>query len=89
MEVQRDGRGQPYIEWDQGQGAYKRAWIQHRSGERDWAGTSRYLNVVRCDKPGRLGGNATDFPIYNDLPDEQILLAFVYATNALTGLSSA
>ena len=74
------------MEWDQGQGAYKRAWIQHRTGERDWTGTSRYLNVVRCGKPGRLGGNPTDFPIYNDLPDEQILLAFVYATNTVTGL---
>ena len=26
-----------------------RAWVQHRTGEDDWAGTQRYLNVVRCD----------------------------------------
>ena len=88
MEIQRDGHRQPYVEWDQGQGAYKRAWIQERFGRRDWAGTRRYLNVVRCQTPGHPGGNPTDFPIYNDLPDEQVLLAFVHATNAITGLPS-
>ena len=90
MQIQTDGNGQPYLEWDQthGDGVYKRAWIQHRTDDRDWAGTSRYLNVVRCEVPGRTGGNPTDFPIYNDLPDEQVLLAFVYATNAVAGLRS-
>ena len=88
MEIQRDGNGQPYVEWDQGQGAFKRAWRQERSGDRDWAGTGRYLNIVRCENPGRPGGNPTDFPIYNELPDKQILLAFVYAANAVTGLRS-
>ena len=90
MEIKKDGNGQPYIEWDQGQGAYKgvykRAWIQERHDERDYAGTRRYLNVVRCEGPGHPSGNPADFPIYNKLPDEQILLAFVYATNAITGL---
>ena len=86
MEIQRDGKGQPYIEWEQAEGCYKRAWIQKRDGERDWANTGRYLNVVRCNSPGRPGGNATDFPIFNDhLGDEEILHAFVYAINAMTG----
>ncbi len=85
MEIQNDGKGQPYIEWDQREGCYKRAWIQRRDGDKDWAGTGRYLNVVRCNSAGRPGGNATDFPIFNDIGDEQILLAFVYATNAMTG----
>ena len=88
MQIQKDRNGQPYVEWDQGKGAYKRAWIQKRRGDKDWAETGRYLNVVRCNDPGKPGGNPTDFPIYNDLPDEQILLAFVYATNAITGKRS-
>lgn len=86
MQVQKDSKEQPYLEWDQGNGCYKRAWIQRRVGEKDWAGTGRYLNVVRCPEPGRIGGNPTDFPIYNNLPDEQVLLAFVMAANAITGL---
>ena len=86
MRIQRDGNGQPYIEWEQVKGIYKRAWIQERHDEKDWARTGRYLNVVRCNEPGQPGGNPADFPIYNQLPDEQILLAFVYATNAITGL---
>lgn len=93
MEIQRDGNGHPYIEWEQygiegmaGVQHPKRAWVQHRTGERDWAGTGRYLNVVRCNDPGHPGGNPTDFPIYNDaLPDEQILTAFVCTVNAITG----
>ena len=91
MTIQRDGNDQPYIEWDQGQNCYKRAWIQKRDEtdkEKNYAGTpqGRYLNVVRCDRPGRPLGNPADFPIFNELPDEQILLAFVYATNAITGV---
>jgi hypothetical protein len=69
------------------QGGWKRAWIQDRSGsDKDWAGTGRYLNVVRVDGPGiGPGGNATDFPIFCDLPDEQILEAFVQSVCAITG----
>lgn len=85
MEIQHDGNGQPYIEWEQAAGCYKRAWIQRRDGDKDWADTERYLNVVRCNSAGHPGGNATDFPIFNNLADEQILLAFVYAINAMTG----
>ena len=86
MKIQMDGEGQPYIEWLQSEDNYKRAWIQKREGDNDFAGTGRYLNVVRCNEPGHPGGNPADFPIYNQLSDEQILLAFVYSTNAITGV---
>lgn len=89
MEIRKDGQGQQYVEWNQGNECYKRAWVQSRTGSKDWAGTGRYLNVVRCSEPGRPAGNATDFPIYNDLPDQQVLLAFVLATNAITGLDNS
>lgn len=88
MKIQKDGKGQAYIEWQQGDTpwGYKKAWIQHKSDpEKDWAGTGRYLNVVRSDGEGRGGGNPTDFPISSDLPDEQILTAFVAAVCAITG----
>lgn len=86
MDIKQDGQGQPYIEWEQANDCYKRAWIQRKQDpSKDWAGAERYLNVVRCNEPGRPGGNPTDFPIFNDLPDEQILRAFVHATAAITG----
>ncbi|MDX8523365.1 hypothetical protein RFM68_02510 [Mesorhizobium sp. MSK_1335] len=85
MEIQIDGNGSHYIEWHQANGWYKRAWVQRKTGEKDWAGTGRYLNVVRCNRPGQTGGNPTDFPVFNDLPDDQILLAFVHGVNAMTG----
>ena len=61
--------------------------IQDRSGsDRDWAGTGKYLNVARVVGPGiDPGGNATDFPTFCDLPDEQILEAFVLSVCAITG----
>ena len=86
LEIKRDGTGQPYIEWHQANGHHKRAWIQRKSDPtKDWAGAARYLNVVRCNEPGHPGGNATDFPVFNDLPDEQILRAFVESVCAITG----
>jgi len=55
-------------------------------GEKDWAGTGRYLNVVRCNEDsGNPSGNDTDFPVYCNLPDEQILWAFISMVNAITG----
>ena len=53
--------------------------------EKDWAKAPRYLNVVRCNGQGGIGGNPTDFPIFNELPDEQVLRAFVLAASAITG----
>lgn len=89
MQIQRDGNGQPFIEWTQAPGGFKRAWIQRKpKGEKDWASTpdGRYLNVVRIEKLGSgPAGNATDFPIFSELSDEQILLAFVTAVSAITG----
>ncbi len=87
--IQRDGNGQPYIQWEQAAtpGGYKRAWVQRKTGDKDWAGTGRYLNVVRAEGPDTgPAGNPTDFPIYSqDLNDEQILEAFVAAVCAVTG----
>ena len=90
IQIQTDTLGQPYNEWAQIESpdpdGYKRAWIQVREGDKDWARTRRYLNVVRIDRnrPG-LGGSPTDFPIFSDLPDAQILEAFVAAVCAVTG----
>jgi len=88
VKIKRDGKNQPYIEWEQSEGAFKRAWIIRREdGEhRDWAGTGRYINVVRCNSPGHPGGNSTDFPVYgSSLSDEQLLTAFVHSICAMTG----
>ncbi len=87
--IQKDTKDQPFIEWAQTAdhpAGFKRAWISHREPDKDWAGTGRYLNVVRVDqsRPG-IGGAPTDFPIYSDLPDVQILEAFVAAVCAITG----
>lgn len=84
--IQTDTKGQPYIQWQQFGGGWKRAWIQQRSGDDDWAGTGRYLNVVSTHgATGGPAGNATDFPIFSKLPDQQILEAFVAAVCAVTG----
>lgn len=87
--IQKDGKGQPFIEWEQASGQYKRAWIQRKDDpEKDWAKTPqrRYLNVVRIEeRGGGPAGNATDFPIFSPYSDEQILEAFVASVSAITG----
>ena len=84
-----DGKGQTYLEWEIGPDAWKRAWVQDRSmlgSEKNWAGTGRYLNVVRVDAPNSgPGGQATDFPIHSQGSDRQILRAFMFAVSAATG----
>ena len=89
MDLKRDGNGSAYIEFEQAKGHRKRAWIQRKTdSEKDWAKAKdgRYLNIVRVDpKTGNPAGNATDFPIFTDLADEQILTAFVSAACAITG----
>ncbi len=89
MNIQRDTKDQPFIEWEQAPGGYKRAWIQRKTDpEKDWANTpdGRNLNVVRIERlGGGPAGNATDFPIFSNLPDEQILEAFVASVSAITG----
>lgn len=89
INIQRDTSGQPFIEWEQAPGGYKRAWIQRKTDpDKDWAGAleSRYLNVVRIERlGGGPAGNATDFPIFSPLSDEQILEAFVSTVSAITG----
>lgn len=94
MEVKADGNGSLYIQWTKGhdrsgEACEQRAWVQHRNGARDWAGTGRYLNIVRCNANGNPGGNATDFPIYGDLPDVLILESFVRSVMAITGYGSS
>ena len=86
LPIQIDTKGQRYIQWMQGPGP-KRAWIVRHTEQKDWAGTGRYLCVVRID-PNRAGisGNPTDFPIFNErLSDDQILEAFVASVCAITG----
>ena len=85
--IHKDGNGQPYVEWSQGCGGYKRAWIRRPTDpDKDWAGVGRDLNVVRVEEPHRgPAGNSTDFPISSDLDDEQILVAFVTAVTSITG----
>ena len=86
VEIKRDGNGAPYIEWEQINGGYKRAWVQTKvDPEKDWANTGRYLNIVRCNAPGQVSGNPTDFPIFNDIPSEEILIAFVHMVNGISG----
>ena len=89
MKIQKDSKGQAFIEWQQGEPGFKRAWIQHKAGsDKDWANAKggRYLNVVRVEKRGGgPAGNATDFPIFSELSDTQILNAFVAAVSAITG----
>jgi hypothetical protein len=91
MNIQRDTKGQPFVEWEQASGGCKRAWIQHKTDPAtDWARTGRYLNVVRIESLGQgPAGNATDFPIFCDLPDEQLLEAFVVSVCAITGCTLA
>ena len=93
MQFYLDGKKQQCVRWHLGGQAWKMAWIQDRSSEpdKDWAGTGRYLNVVRAahDTKGPKG-NATDFPVSRDLKhlsDIQILTSFVLATSAVTGFA--
>lgn len=89
MHFGNDGKGQRYVEWDIGLGALKRAWIQNRTGDADWAKTGRYLNVVRVEAPNAgPKGQAADFPIYvpaAQMSDDQLLTAFVYSVCAVVG----
>lgn len=89
MNILYDTKDQPYIEWQQAPNGFKRAWIQRKTDPaKDWADApgARYLNVVRIEHLGAgPAGNATDFPIFSNLPDEQILEAFVISVSAITG----
>lgn len=89
MHFGNDGKGQRYLEWEIAPGALKRAWVQYRSGANDWAGTERYLNAVRVEA-AHAGpkGQAADFPVYltaAQMPDDQLLSAFVHSVCAVVG----
>lgn len=85
--IHKDGKDQSYVEWDQGRGGLRRAWIRRpENPDKDQAGVGRYLNVVRVESPHTgPAGNSTDFPISSDLDDEQILVSFVTAVTSITG----
>lgn len=90
LTIERDTNGSPYVEWcqgtdDQNVRHIKRAWVQRRTGVNDWARVGRYLHVARMGKDAPLP--SPDFPVHSTLPDEQVLLAFVYSLNAITGLA--
>jgi hypothetical protein len=91
MNILRDGRDQIYVEWTQAPGGTKRAWIRHADPaipNNDWAGTRRYVNVVRTEALGSgPAGQSTDFPIFlgAHVSDEQVLVAFVAAVCGVTG----
>lgn len=84
MKIHFDKQSPPQIciTWAQaeGDGGEKRAWVQHRTGDKDWAGNERYINVVRV-VGGRPSGNSTDFPIRHSsaISDREALIAFVLA----------
>lgn len=87
----KDGKGQRYVEWEiaLGTGILKRAWVQYRQGEKDWAETGRYLNVVRVEAAhSGPKGQAADFPIYltpAQASDDQVLTGFVKAVSQAVG----
>lgn len=86
LPIRRDSSDQPYIEWENAPGDGRRAWIRYAKPGKDYAGTVRYLSVVRIepDKSG-IQGSPTDFPIYSEaLSDEQILESFVSFICSLT-----
>jgi hypothetical protein len=90
LQIRYDTKKQPYIEWEQAPGGYKRAWIQTKdpNSQANWAKVpdGRYLNVVRVEGPDQgSAGNATDFPVFSDLSSEQVLKAFVMLVCAITG----
>jgi hypothetical protein len=89
IQILRDSKDQPFVQWRPVADlrVLKRAWIQRRTDEdKDWARSGRYLNVVRVDdNRAGIGGNPTDFPIFSDAPDEQILEAFVATMCVVTG----
>jgi hypothetical protein len=81
-----DLNGSRYVEWDRGAGGWARAWISRRSEDKDWAGAKRYLNAARIDQPGGgPRGNGLDYPIWNDLPEDDVLRAFVVSVSAIVG----
>lgn len=82
-----DGRGSIYVEWDIATGCHKRAWVQHRSGDRDWALTGRYVNVTRIEGLHQgPAGILSDFPVFREgVPDRTVLEDFVAGICAAVG----
>jgi len=89
MRTQKDKKGQLFVEWAQGPNGFKQAWIRRPVPGKDWAGTGRYVNVVRISAlGGGPAGNSTDFPIFipeHQKSDTDILSDFVTAACKTTG----
>jgi len=75
-----DGRGSLYVEWEISKDCHKRAWVQRRTGDRDWAGTGRYVNVTRIvELHSGPTGMPSDFPVFrDDASDRTVLEDFVH-----------
>ena len=85
MNIQVDTNGQTVIDWEPVPGCFKRAWIQRETDPaKDWAKPpdGRYLNIAQHPASG---GNPTDFPVFCNQTDEEILVAFVVAVCRITG----
>jgi len=94
MNIQYDNNGQPFVAFEQmppggpGTGGFKRAWIRKPvpGSPVDWAGTGRYVNVGMTSGLGGGPAPGADFPIFDrNLPDDQVLHAFVAAVCGITG----
>jgi hypothetical protein len=90
LRIHHDTKDQLCITWEQAPTGAKRAWVQERAGDDDWAGTRRYINVVRIDNgrlDGRPSGNPTDFPVHYSeaVTDRDVLIAFVLSIFGATG----
>jgi hypothetical protein len=87
FQIRKDGNSQAYIQWENAPGSFRRAWVRRpKDSDKVYARTGRYLSVVRTETlESGPAGNATDFPIFSDLPHEQVLEAFVACISAITG----
>jgi len=76
VRIHRDTNEQLCVSWEQAPGGWKRAWVQYRTGDKDWAGTGRYVTIARCVDNGNNPAQGADTPI--DLPtaisDREILI---------------
>lgn len=91
-EILKDGQGQSYIQWKIADGNFRRVWVRRpKNSAKDYAKTGRYLSVVRTDSidSKRIGGNPTDFPVYSEVSDDQILRTFIRCIIAMTGQAPA
>lgn len=91
MKFKRDTKGQLCLEWSHfpdGNGSWnKRAYVQRRSGKKDWAKCPDGRYIVICSlTDGKNPGRGPDFPVFKEhISDEQALVEVVSALNAILG----